>query len=280
MKKRINWSSRRQDTSKVSDVLQIFLPRMNTNNARKNPWQNFKPWATPIIHVLIFLLLIGTPTFSAPKDSVFRAKVDTLTITHRTFSEKKINEFKADSDFRYGRPREGMTPWQRFLMWIAFLIQRLLHYTTQTFLGQVILYTACIMLILYVVMRLLDIDARDLFTRTSTSKMDFKLAEENIHGLDFEKLIAHAAERKEYRDAVRLTFLFSLKKLSDANLIKWLPGKTNDDYLYELREHPTLPRIQELRYYFDYAWYGHFEVDNETYSGVKQTFQDFTNRLK
>jgi Domain of unknown function (DUF4129) len=243
-------------------------------------WQNFRQWAVPIIQALTFLLLIDTPVFSAPKDSIFHAKVDTLAIDHRAFSEEKINEFKADSDFRYGRPREGMTPWQRFLMWIAILIQTFLHYATQTFVGQVILYTCCALLILYVILRLLDIDARDLFTRTSSSKIDFKLAEENIHGLDFEKLIAQAAERKEYRDAVRLTFLFSLKKLSDANLIKWLPGKTNDDYLHELREHPTLPRIQELRYYFDYAWYGHFEVDNETYSGVKQTFQDFSNKLR
>jgi Domain of unknown function (DUF4129) len=232
------------------------------------------------INVLLFFLLIGTLGFSMPRDSVFYAKVDTLPVKTRAFSEKKINEFKADSDFRYGRPQEGLTPWQRFLMWIALLIQKFLYYTTQTFLGQVILYTACALLLLYVILRLLNIDAKDLFTRTSTSKMDFKLAEENIHGLDFEKLIAQAAEKKQYRDAVRLTFLFSLKKLSDANLIKWLPGKTNDDYLHELREHPTLPRIQELRYYFDYAWYGHFEVDNETYSGVKQTFQDFTNRLR
>ncbi len=232
------------------------------------------------INVLLFFLLIGAGGFATPKDSVFFAKVDTLVFDTRTFSEEKLNEFKADSDFRYGRPKEGMTPWQRFLMWIAILIQTFLHYATQTIVGQVILYTCCALLLLYVILRLLDIDARDLFTRTSTSKIDFKLAEENIHGLDFEKLIAQAADKKHYRDAVRLTFLYSLKKLSDANLIKWLPGKTNDDYLHELREHPTLAGIQELRYYFDYAWYGHFEVDNETYSGVKQTFQDFTNRLK
>jgi len=46
------------------------------------------------------------------------------------------------------------------------------------------------------------------------------------------------------------------------NLIQWMPGKTNDEYMAELQQHPTQPRLQELRYYFDYAWYGHFEIND------------------
>jgi hypothetical protein len=109
--------------------------------------------------------------------------------------------------------------------------------------------------------------------------MDFKLAEENIHELDFEKLINDAVRRKEYRDGVRLVFLFSLKKLSDAHLIKWMPGKTNDEYMSELRNHPAQQRLQELRYYFDYAWYGHFEITDQTFAGVHQTFREFDASL-
>ena len=151
---------------------------------------------------------------------------------------------------------------------------------TQTVFGQIIFYGLCAGLILYVVLKVLNIDARDLFFRIRAStRIDFKLAEENIHELDFEKLINDAIHRKEYRDGVRLLFLFSLKKLSDAHLIQWMPGKTNDEYMAELQHHPAKQRLQELRYYFDYAWYGHFEINDRTFASVHQTFREFDASL-
>jgi Domain of unknown function (DUF4129) len=213
-------------------------------------------------------------------DTVYHARTDTVIVNLRTFDEQTVNDFKSDIDYRYGRPLEGMTPWARFLIWLGMILHRFFYYTTQTLLGKILLYAFFIGVILWVVLKLLNIEVKDLFYRTSaSSKMKLKLSEENIHELDFDKLISRAVEKEEYRDAVRLVFLFALKKLSDANQIQWQPGKTNDEYIAELKQHPSLPRLRELRYYFDYAWYGHFEINNQTYEGVNKTFQEFTKKV-
>jgi hypothetical protein len=204
---------------------------------------------------------------------------DSTNMVVRSFSEARIKEYKASNEFMYGKPQQGSSLWQRFLFFIVQLISRFINFTTNTFVGRVLLYSGCIILLLYVIFKLLDVDARNLFSKSTSRAQTFAINEENIHALDFDKLIDQSVQKKEYRVAVRLTFLFALKKLADANLIKWVPGKTNDDYLLEIKSHPTAFRINELRYYFEYAWYGHFEIDSATYATVAETFKEFSSHL-
>jgi Domain of unknown function (DUF4129) len=232
------------------------------------------------INVLFLFIFLGGYADAMSTDTIYHARIDTSAIYLRTFDEQALDEFKSDPDFRYGRPQEGMTPWARFLIWLGMILQQFFYYTTQTLVGKILLYTFFIGIILWVVLKLLNIEVKDIFYRTSaSSKIKLNLSEENIHELDFDKLIRQAVDKEEYRDAVRLVFLFALKKLSDANQIQWQPGKTNDEYIAELKQHPALPRLRELRYYFDYAWYGHFDIDNQTYEDVDKTFQEFTRKI-
>jgi len=233
-----------------------------------------------LIKALLLFFFLGGYGNALSADTTYHARIDTVAVDHRKFDEQTLNEFKADPDYRYGRPQEGMTPWARFLIWLGMILQQFFYYTTQTLLGKILLYAFFIGIILWVVLKLLNIEVKDIFYRTSaSSKIKLNISEENIHELDFDKLISEAVKKEAYRDAVRLVFLFALKKLSDANQIQWQPGKTNDEYIAELKQHPSLPRLRELRYYFDYAWYGHFEIDNQTFEGVNKTFQEFTRKV-
>ncbi len=235
---------------------------------------------TKRINVLCLLFVVYLPLGATPADTPLRIQHDTVKLQSRSFDRKILEEFKSNPDYQYGRPRQGLTLLQRVMIWIAMALGWLFQFLTKTVLGQIIFYGLCASLILYVVLKLLNIDARDLFFRSrSSSRIDFKLAEESIHELEFEKLIDEALRRKAYRDAVRLVFLFSLKKLSDADLIQWMPGKTNDEYMTELKQHPSKRRLQELRYYFDYAWYGHFEINEQTFASVHRTFREFDASL-
>lgn len=202
------------------------------------------------------------------------------TYAERQFSAKKIESFKADSEFNYGRPKQVESFWDRFIYWIFQTIAKIIYFSTNTLLGNILLYGGCIALLIYVVLKLLQIDAKNLFFRSSSTSVRVTALDEDIHELDFDKLIAQAVEGRRFREAVRLTFLHALKKLSDAQLIKWVPGKTNDDYLNEIRNHPTLPQVMALRYYFDYAWYGHFEIDSNTYTSIQNAFTEFNQTLK
>jgi hypothetical protein len=229
-----------------------------------------------VFFALLFFQSLETP--SGKKNGLVTN--DTLRIQPRSFDQLQVKEFKADDAFHYGRTTQtGITFWQRFWIWVARIISSFLE-LLQTTVGKIIFYSTCIGLLLYIILKVLDIDARDLFYRSSAkSRINFSLAEENIHALDFEKLIQEAVGKRQFRDAVRLVFLFSLQKLSDEKLIQWMPGKTNDDYLRELKQHPVLPYLKDLRYYFDYAWYGHFEINDQTFEDVRQKFHDFKTRL-
>jgi hypothetical protein len=235
---------------------------------------------TKHISALCLSFILYLPVGATQADAPFHIQYDTVIIQRRSFDRKILEEFKSDPDYQYGRPRQGLTLLQRVMIWIAMALAWLFQFLAETVLGQIIFYGLCAGLILYVVLKVLNIDARDLFYRTRAStRIDFGLAEGNIHELDFEKLINDAIQGKEYRDGVRLLFLYSLKKLSDAHLIQWMPGKTNDEYMKELQRHPAKPRLQELRYYFDYTWYGHFEISGQTFAGVHQTFREFDASL-
>ncbi len=235
---------------------------------------------TKRINLILFFLFVVI-VCNATADSVFVFANDTLRIQQRSIDHIALEKFKADTAFQYGRPQEGVTPWQRFVVWILSMIAKFLFFTTQTLVGQIIFYALLGGILLWVILKLLNIDAKNLFYRGNTStKNEYKLAEQNIHELDFEKLIEAAVQKGEHRSAVRLTFLYALKKLSDADVINWLPGKTNDDYLKEVKHHTAASKLKELRYYFDYAWYGHFEINEDTYRQVKSSFQELKTKLE
>lgn len=98
--------------------------------------------------------------------------------------------------------------------------------------------------------------------------------------MDFEKLIREALEKKEYRYGVRLTFLYALKLLSDKQHVDWRPGKTNHDYLEELNEGELKTGFNELSFYFDYAWYGEFAVNENLFQRVQVIFDNWRKHIR
>jgi hypothetical protein len=130
-------------------------------------------------------------------------------------------------------------------------------------------------------MRLLKIDALKMFYgRADKVTINHSIIEENIHEMDFEKLIQEALARKEYRLAIRLLFLHGLKLLADRHHITWEPGKTNHDYLNELTSKELKTGFNELNFYFEYAWYGNFVITDELYNRVTDIFNNWKINIR
>ncbi|HEX5168046.1 MAG TPA: DUF4129 domain-containing protein [Cyclobacteriaceae bacterium] len=227
-----------------------------------------------------FLLSFSLHAFVAP-DSANSIETDQGKIIIRKFDTDKVGEFRDDPDFQYKAiKREGLTWWDRLKIAILEFIARLFYLATSTILGRIIFYTLCAVLIIFFIIRFLNIDIKETFYRTAKSGSP-KLSheEENIHEISFEERINEAYRRKNLRECVRLTFLHALKKLADKQAIAWRPGKTNDEYWRELNHHPARQPWQELRLYFDYTWYGHFDVDENIYSEIQTVFEDFNRKV-
>jgi Domain of unknown function (DUF4129) len=214
-------------------------------------------------------------------DSLQKVENDNGSVTFRKFDTEKVNEFRNNPDYQYKVVKqEGVTWWDRLRYAIFQFILRILSLATNTVLGRTIFYGLCAALVIYFIIRFFNIDIKQTFYRSArTAPSKLTPEQENIHEISFEERINEAYKRKDFREAVRLTFLFALKKLADRQAIAWKPGKTNDEYWRELSQHPARQPWQELRLYFDYAWYGHFDIDETIYSEIQTVFADFSRKV-
>jgi hypothetical protein len=118
------------------------------------------------------------------------------------------------------------------------------------------------------------------YSGADSANQNYQVFHENIHEMDFDKLIQKSVDNNQFRLATRLVFLYALKLLSDKHLIEFQSGKTNHDYVDELSLQELKPGLSELSYFFDYAWYGNFPVSDKQFQKIKSVFNELQARLK
>jgi hypothetical protein len=142
--------------------------------------------------------------------------------------------------------------------------------------GNLLLYIAVGVMLIVIVMMVLKVDALQLFYRgADASPKAAGVFHEDIHAMDFETLIAKARADGDYKRGIRLYLLYALKKLSDRHIIEWRSGKTNHDYVEEVKKSSLKTSLNELSFYFDYSWYGGFSIDQPTFQRVEEVFNRF-----
>lgn len=207
------------------------------------------------------------------------SRIDSISVDHRKFSDSKLEELKNDSDLNYKEPPSvAESLWTRLWMWLLYILDLLIRGATTTQLGRLIMYAIGVALLVVIVMMLLKVDAVRVFFSGADRAASYQVLHENIHEMDFEKLIREAIEKSEFRQGTRLVFLYALKILSDKHHIQWVPGKTNHEYVEELAKSELKTGFNELSFYFDYAWYGNFQVTPELFRKVENTFQDLKSK--
>jgi hypothetical protein len=212
----------------------------------------------------------------------FRGINDTLQIESRTFSPADINKLKSDPDLNYEQPPTvAESLWDRFKQWIAWFFENLFDQVVTTDLGRLLMYTLAGVLLVVVIMMLLKVNAfRVFYSGADQPRLPYQVFHENIHEMDFEKLIQEATDKSEFRLATRLVFLYALKILSDKHLIEFNPGKTNHDFVEELNVADLKTGLNELSFYFEYAWYGNFLITDDQFKKIKSTFMEWRTRVK
>jgi hypothetical protein len=207
--------------------------------------------------------------------------IDSTSITPRSFDEAAVNELRNNDDFNYRQPPTVVESlWDRFVLWVGRLLGWLFRGAVTTNWGRVMLYALGLVVLIVVIMMLLKVDALRVFHSGADKGVAYRTFTENIHEMDFDKLIGDAIARKEYRLGVRLTFLHALKILADRHHVDWRPGKTNHDYLAELKEGELKKGFNELSFYFDYTWYGDFNVTENLFQKVSVAFDGWRKKIE
>lgn len=197
----------------------------------------------------------------------------------RNVSPEKLQKYLHDKDFIYERNQvDKTTIWDRIWAWIIRHLFSPLFKNHALTVWDIILYAIAIAALVLIVYYFIKSDKVGLFTKKAKrASLGLDFTEEDIHQVDFDKLITEAITKGEYRMAIRYLYLKSLKELSLKGLISWRPEKTNRDYINEMRSRNSGKLFRDMTYLFDYAVYGKADINESLFTKIRTTFEQFNN---
>ncbi len=207
-------------------------------------------------------------------------KTDTTKITVRNFNLQKIGALKSQKNFIYddvAPPSQSL--WERFWSWLWDVIEGIFNDKVS---GRAVKYGVLLILaavVIFIAFKLIGADLNWFSKKPKSVPIPYTEGEENIHEINFSDEIERAVDQGNYRLAVRLFYLSSLKALTDKNLIHWQPEKTNHAYLLELKDEGKRHLFSELTRQFEYVWYGEFELSSARFTAIRTSFEQFNSRL-
>lgn len=169
--------------------------------------------------------------------------------------------------------RELLVPEVNVLERVSMLMARLLRalfgnrFAEQyTELVLIVLVSVLLLLILWFLYR----KRPELFMRSHRKRLDYLVQEDTIYGVDFEQEITGALQQEDYRAAIRLLYLQTLKLLSDAECIDWQPYKTPTEYQYEVKPEGIRTPFRLLTASFLRVRYGNFEASEPLFREMRE----------
>jgi hypothetical protein len=206
--------------------------------------------------------------------------IHTSTVEVRQFDVSMIETFKADERFQYVQPPETRENWLKILFrtFMAWLVQVLgnegvawLVFIFMIVLGAVGLGFAFYGL--FGIGKTFPVYIKD------KEGIGYTVDQENIHEIDFPSEIERALAGEDYKKAIRLLYLFTLKLCTDNKLIEWKPSKTNHDYMYEIRDEKFQTGFSAISFIFDYVWYGDFAAKASHFADMQHAFAELEKNL-
>lgn len=207
--------------------------------------------------------------------------IDSSKVELRTIDEKAVDNYSKQKEFIYDDVApSSMSMWDKFWRWFWRMIGRLLNGEVS---GGIIKYVLIVLLVIgvvYAVIKIIGLDLKLLTGKSKGVEVPYEESLENIHEIDFDAQLEQAIENGNYRLAVRLLYLRTLKHLTDKNLIDWKLEKTNQAYVAELTNENYKDEFTNLTNQFEYIWYGEFFIDKNIFEPINESFQAFNQSTK
>lgn len=169
-----------------------------------------------------------------------------------------LNALRNNPDFGYSRElvQVKSSTWQwmsdRLAEWYQSLLNSVFPNENNWFLWLIVALVVIGIIIAIVVVR-----NRYLLRLKENTDSGYVVTDDTIYGIDFEQQIKAALGRDDYRTALRMIYLQTLKWLDDNHHIHWQPQKTPSQYVREYRCAP----FNTLTTLFIRIRYGGFEAD-------------------
>lgn len=235
-----------------------------------------------IVNKFIYILLFLTSCCFAQKDSLSLEEInyDNEYINSKEFDPTFIEKYSSN-EFQYEVKIDDtkLSAWNRFWKNVGDFFSNLFDIRdadgSTSSLGifmKIVAFLIIGFVIFMIVKIIINKEGGWVFGKSSTKINVTNLVEENIHNVDFKKLISSSKNDKEYRVSIRYYYLWLLKSFADKKIIEWDIEKTNSDYYYEIKDIDTKSEFQFLSYIYEYCWYGEFTLSETDFQKAEKSF--------
>jgi hypothetical protein len=227
----------------------------------------------------IVMLLNWISPAIAQKDSLRRPQPDTEMIVPRYPAPDRLEELLDDRNFQYkDDPTPRKNPISDWANWLFLKLWTMLFGPSYDNFGQYVILAIVTGLVFYVLYKAGVLSY--VFPRRELSgSTDYVIGQENIDEKNFDEEISRALSDGDYRLAIRLQYLQTLKTLAAKQLINWKPDRTNQSYVQELAPYPYQSDFVLITRYFEFAWYGDFQIEKSSYEEMKAITGSFYSKL-
>ena len=222
------------------------------------------------IFIVLFLCLAASGGFAIITDNQS---------AERQFDESKLDEYRADKDFRY-----DVVTYKQNTIWDKV---RYYFYQALKFLfgkggaAPILRYVFLAAVIIFVVMQLTGAKLQWFLGKNNKAREGIvSIPDEDISNIDLQELADKALADGNLRLCIRYHYLHLLKVLDEKSHINWHKDKTNREYLAEIQEPEIRKQFQQQTLVFDYVWYGNFTISEEQFNWVNSGFQHLVSKLQ
>lgn len=260
------------------------------------PTKQFKTWertdSLKLYLLYFFLLLSAAQEMVAQEDSIAQRLIQMETtedLVPIEFDDTHLEEYRQQDAYNYQENTEEDSWWVRFKKWLnhkynqfvswlfgSYDANGLLAFFIRIFPYLIIL--AVLALIIWLFTRLNP--GAKILARPGVSKVLLTEEEELVKNEDLHSLIKQAVLEENYRFAVRYQYLLSLKLLDEHRFIQYEFQKTNKEYLQEISETHLQQLFAEVTKFYEFIWYGNFDVSSADYRIAANGFSKIENELK
>ena len=117
------------------------------------------------------------------------------------------------------------------------------------------------------------------------SNIPFEPLEEDLNPATIPKTeleirLEEAMAREDYKECVRIYFLFAMKELIDKRWIFWKKEKTNIHYTIEMSGKPTAHDFEKVVGIYELVWYGDYNIDKKAYLSMQPVLDAYYKQLE
>jgi hypothetical protein len=121
----------------------------------------------------------------------------------------------------------------------------------------------------------------NIFSRSGSGNINTAAEDEvvDLFKIPYQDLLQKAYAEKNYRLAVRILYLQTLKLLSEKNIIAFQADYTNMDYLQQLSQTMFYKDFFAITRHYEYVWYGGFVVSEPAFTTIRNDFNTIQDKI-